>query len=185
MRDDDDILDIDSADLAEEPLPPVLPDGAAALDVSLDDLPAEAAEAFPAVTDDQLLAAANSITIRTLCSTTGQAFAVRYVEDKPGVFVTQQATLEAEGGEAGASPYAPTAPTGQVEGTFEVSPDYACPGCGSTAVLVCGKCGVDLCAGSAKAHAIICPRCHSQIQIGGKATSATGLVGKGKGKAKA
>jgi len=182
VRDDDDILEIDAADLAEEPLPPVPPDDGPVLDLSLDDLGDDAlpaAEAFPAVTDDQLLAAANSITIRTLCSTTGQAFAVRYIEDKPGVFVTAQVTVPEKGGEAGASP---SAPTGQVEGTFEVSPNYACPGCGSTAVLVCGNCSVDLCAGNAKAHAIVCPNCHSQIQIGGKATSATGLVGKGKGK---
>jgi hypothetical protein len=182
MPDDDDILEISAADLAEEPLPPVPPDDGPVLDLSLDDVSDEAlpaAEAFPAVTGDQLLAARNSITIRTLCSSTGRPFAVRYVEHKPGAFVTQQVTPEAEGAEAGTSPYAAT---GQVEGSFEVTPDYACPFCGSQAVLVCGQCGVDLCAGSGKPHAIVCPGCHSQIKIGGQATSATGLVGKGKGK---
>ena len=182
MPDDDDVLEISAEDLAEEPLPPVPPDDGPVLEVSLEDLseePLPAADAFPAVTGDQLLAAANSITIRTLCSTTGQAFDVRYVEDKPGVFVTKQVTVPEKGGDAGASL---ATPTGQVEGSFEVTPDYACPFCGSQAVLVCGKCGVDLCSGQAKGGLMTCPHCQSRMKLGGQATSATGAVGKGKGK---
>lgn len=179
---DDDTLNIDAEDLTDEPLPPVRPDTGPVLDVSLDDLTEEVAEpgAFPALTADQLTAAQHSITIRTLCSSTGQPFLVRYVEDKPGVFVTHEVTPE-DGG-AGVSSPAP-AGAGTVTGQFGTSKDYACPFCGSRAILVCGSCGADLCAGPSNSNRCTCPSCKTQIQVGGRATSATGLLG-GKGKAK-
>ncbi len=184
--DDDDVLNIDADDLTEEPLPPVLPDTAPTLDLSLDDLSDEPpdANAFPAVTPDQLLADKKSITIRTLCTSTGQPFRVRYVEDQPGLFVTHEVTtgeaaVATEAGGAGA--------VGDVQGSFGTSKDYACPYCGSQAIVVCGKCGTDLCAGTGggKGHTITCPNCKARIgSIGGAATSATGLLGGGKGKGK-
>ncbi len=183
---DDDILNIDADDLTDEPLPPVQGDTSPALDLSLDDLSDDPAApgAFPAVTPDQLLADRKSVTLRTLCSSTGQPFLVRYVEDQPSLFVTHEViTGEAANATEAAAPGA----IGDVQGSFGTSKDYACPYCGSRAILVCGKCGTDLCVGTGggKGHTITCPNCKARIaSIGGAATSATGLLGGGKGKGK-
>jgi hypothetical protein len=185
---DDDILDISAEDLAEDPapvapLPPVQLNTAPALDLSLDDLNDEPAAAFPALTADQLLASRSSVTIRTLCSQTGRPFLVRYVEDKPGLYVTHEVTVLGKD-EAGAGPGTTGGAVGEVTGSFQTSKDYACPFCGSHAVLVCGRCGVDLCAGPGNTGRCTCPNCQAQIEVGGRATSATGLLGLGKGKSK-
>ena len=181
---DDDILDIDAADLTEEPLPPVQPDTSPTLDLSLDDLNVESPDAntFPAVTPDQLLADRKSITIRTLCTSTGRPFLVRYAEDQPGLFVTHEVTT---GEAANAAEATGPGAVGDVQGSFGTSKDYACPYCGSQAIIVCGKCGTDLCVGTGggKGHTITCPNCKARIgSVGGAATSATGLLGGGKGK---
>ncbi len=199
MPDDDDILEISAEDLADESLPPAPPDTAPVLDLTLDDVADDpAAGAFPALTADQLLAGQSSITIRTLCSSTGRPFLVRYVEDRPGLFVTRDVTVpgkDANGAAASAadrsaadasasSAGVPPAPVGEVRGAFQTAKDYACPFCGSHAVLVCGRCGVDLCAGPGDTGRCTCPNCQAQIEAGGRATSATGLLGLGKGRGK-
>jgi DNA-directed RNA polymerase subunit RPC12/RpoP len=106
---------------------------------------------------------------------------VRYVEDKPGLFTTHEVTIPGKDDDTAA---AAAGPTGEVTGAFQTAKDYACPFCGSHAVLVCGRCGADLCAGPGATGRCTCPNCQAQIEVSGRATSATGLLGLGKGKGK-
>ncbi len=93
-------------------------------------------------------------------------------------------TALATGAASASSAGVPPAPVGEVQGAFQTAKDYACPFCGSHAVLVCGRCGVDLCAGPGDTGRCTCPNCQAQIEAGGRATSATGLLGLGKGRGK-
>lgn len=176
---DDDVLDISSEDLEDEPLPPA-PPVAPPIEITMDDLGDEPADAFPALTADQMAADRKSITIPTICSATGQRFAVRYVEKEPGLFVSQEVVA----GDNSAAGLAGGGTTSEVQGRFGTTADYRCPFCGSTAIIVCGQCGTDLCSGGIKGGRCTCPNCKATMNnFGGSVTSATGFVGgKGKGK---
>ncbi len=191
---DDDILDINAEDLPAEDeaaSPPKASSGdTAILEITWEDLQEEAAETeyLPPLTPEQLSAGQPGITIYTMCAVTGRAFAVRYVEEKPGLFVARSVDThpEAWGLSSAQSPQgaAGLGAQGHVTGSFEISEDYACPFCGSRTIIVCGRCGVDFCAGSEKKGVHTCPQCHAQIGgISAPATSATGWLGPKKGKA--
>ena len=182
-EDDDDVLDVE----LDEPTPGELPPAPAAappLEITLEDLaePAAPADLFPAVTADQVAAAQPGVTVPCSCSSSGQAFEVRFEEREPGAFwAAETRPLAAPGGKD-------TGPTGaasltSVPGTFHMGPEFACPYCRSAGLLLCNGCGAVLCLGGlGKQGELTCPVCRTTLRATSEAVSAAPSRTSGKGK---
>ncbi|MEI6501072.1 MAG: hypothetical protein WCP21_08595 [Armatimonadota bacterium] len=152
------------------------------LDVTLDEEPA-GVEAYPEVTETQQRAS-NDVLLECLCSGTKQGFEVRFEEAEPGVYYAAEVTPVAKGKD-------PTLPTAgkvsglqQIQGTFRMGPEFACPCCGSRSLSACEACGTTLCAGGTdKTGGCQCPGCGTALTLTNEAaTSARGMGGGGKKK---
>lgn len=184
--DDDDLLDIELEDLgAEEPAAPLspAPDPGPTLEITLDDLGEEPdASEYPALTAQQV-AAANSVTIRCVCSAAKQAFTVRYEEDAPGDFWSREVSKD-PGGVAGGGAGGAGSPA-EIRGAFHMGPEYACPYCGACGLSRCEVCGVVLCeGGTGKDGTCLCPGCNASLTLGSSMAASVAGSGYGKGKGK-
>lgn len=176
---EDTVLDLNLDDTEEAAAAPV---GGGVLEVILDDEPADAGF-YPEVTETQQRAATNDVTLECLCSATRQGFEVRFEEGEPGVYYAAEVTPVTKGVAAGG----PGKVSGlqQVQGTFRMGPEYACPCCANKTLSVCERCGATLCGGGTiKGGGCQCPGCGTALTLSGEvATSARGSGG-GKGKKK-
>lgn len=152
------------------------------LDVNLEDEP-EGAEAYPEVTETQQRAASNDVLLECLCSGTKKPFEVRFEEGEPGVYYAAEVTPVAKG--AAPSGAGKVSGLQQVQGTFRLGPQFACPCCGSRALSACEACGTTLCAGGTdKQGACRCPGCGTELTLTNEAATSARGVGGGGGKKK-
>jgi hypothetical protein len=170
---EDVVLDVNLDEPEAEP-----PAAEGVLDVTLDDAP-DGAEAYPEVTETQQRAGANDVLLECLCSGTQNGFEVRFEEGEPGVYYAAEVTPVAKGAAKGG--VGKVGGLQQVQGTFRMGPEFACPCCGSKALSACEACGTTLCAGGVnKTGGCVCPGCGTELTLTNEAaTSARGMGGGG------
>jgi hypothetical protein len=192
----DDVLDITWDDLREPPAPageqfPVAPPEAPSLDLSGEFPPVEGA--IP-VADSRR----PWIEITGMCGRAKQPFAVRFVENTPGLYSFAETVAlapppgKAAGffgqgapGKAGTAP-PPLGPSGQAQGRFDLKNYTGCPVCGQPGLVQCDRCGTVMC-GSAllqdkRGMYCQCPNCGGKGRIeSGVPVTVSGQVGGVKG----
>lgn len=175
----EDVLDIDLEDLPEEPAEAP----GAVLEVNLDeaDEPAgqfPAVEEYPAVTEQQARAAAG-VTLTCVCSVKRESFVVAFEELEPGFYF---ATTAEPCGKGASGPGA--GGMSQIQGEFAMGPEFQCPYCHCGGLVVCSGCGTVLCTGAASKQGVcVCPECGSELTLSQEmARSVRGSGGKGKKK---
>lgn len=169
---EDEVLDINLDEPEASPAEGVL-------EVTLEDLPAGESE-YPAVTETQQRAAANSVLLECVCSATRQGFEVRFEEQEPGVYYATEITPTAKGVAAGGKGGSGLS---EIKGAFRMGPDYACPHCKDASLSACEVCQTVLCAGgTGKRGDCACPGCGAILTLTGEA--ATRARGASSGKKK-
>ena len=192
----EDVLEITLDDLNALPaeLPPV-PAEAPALDLG--------SELFPPIEADAPVTDSRQpwVEITGVCARDRRNFAVRFVENTPGVYTFSQA--EALGAMPSAKPsvlgkaFGAKAPggmsggmggsQGQAQGRFDLAAYRGCPCCGQQGLVQCDRCGAIMCGAAIREDRrglyCQCPSCGGKGRLapGGNVTVA-GAVGGVKGK---